>query len=54
MDQNLLSLIVFVAIFLAYLVVRQFVLKRRKSKLDNNLQSNKMNMIVNIIHIILI
>ena len=54
MYQNLLSLTAFVAIFFAYLVVRQFILKRRKIKLDNNPKSNKMNLIVNIIHTILI
>ena len=41
-------------ILIAYLVVRQFILKRKKLKLDNNPQSNKMNLIVNIIHTILI
>lgn len=54
MDQNLLSLATLVVILIAYIVVRQFILKRRKFKLDNNLKSNKMNMIVNIIHTILI
>ncbi|MBR5781691.1 MAG: hypothetical protein IKY27_06875 [Bacteroidales bacterium] len=54
MNQNLLSLTTLVVILIAYIVVRQFILKRRKFKLDNNPQSNKMNMIVNIIHTILI
>lgn len=54
MDQNLLSLATLVVILIAYILVRQFILKRRKFKLDNNPQSNKMNLIVNIIHTILI
>lgn len=54
MNQNLLSLTTLVVIFFAYIVVRQFVLKRRKSNLDNNPKSAKMNLVANIVHMIAI
>ena len=54
MNQNLLSLTTLVVIFFAYIVVRQFVLKRSKFNLDNNPKSAKMNLIANIVHMIVI
>ncbi len=54
MNQYVLSLTTLVVIFLAYIVVRQFILKRRKFNIDNNPKSAKMNLIANIVHVIVI
>ena len=54
MNQYVLSLTTLVVIFLAYIVVRQFILKRRKFNIDNNPKSAKMNLIANIVHVIAI
>ena len=54
MNQNLLSLTILVVIFFAYIVVRQFVLKRSKFNLDNNPRSAKMNLLANIVYMIVI
>ena len=54
MNQYVLSLTTLVVIFLAYIVVRQFILKRRKFNIDNNPKFAKMNLIANIVHVIVI
>ena len=54
MNQYVLSLTTLVVIFLAYIVIRQFILKRRKFNIDNNPKSAKMNLIANIVHVIAI
>ena len=51
MNQYVLSLTTLVVIFLAYIVIRQFILKRRKFNIDNNPKSAKMNLIANIVHV---
>ena len=53
MNQNLLSLTTLVLIFFAYIVVRQFILKKKINQ-DNNPKSAKMNLIANIVHMIVI
>ena len=54
MNQYVLSLTTLVVIFLAYIVIRQFILKRRKFNIDNNPKSAKMNLIAKIVHVIAI
>ena len=53
MNQNVLFLSSLVVISFAYIVVRQFILKKKINQ-DNNPKSAKMNLIANIVHMIVI